>query len=169
VTDLTAVFTDLVRLETRLYNVLDARLKAEHDLPLGQFEFLRVIAARGTARVYDLAHDIAITVGATSKAVDRLESAGRCRRTANPNDRRSSLVELTPEGQRVLAAAAPTVEAELNTWVGSVLPAANLEQLATMLSMLRQRAESDPRTDRAESTATTRQASAPPPPGMPQT
>jgi len=169
VTDLTALFTDLVRLETRLYNVLDARLKAEHDLPLGQFEFLRVIAARGNARVYDLAHDIAITVGATSKAVDRLESAGRCRRTANPNDRRSSLVELTPEGQRVLAAAAPTVEAELNTWVGSVLPAANLEQLATMLSMLRQRAESDPRTDRTESTATTRQAPAPPPPGTPQT
>jgi DNA-binding MarR family transcriptional regulator len=166
------LFTDLVRLETRLYNVLDARLKAEHDLPLGQFEFLRVIAARGNARVYDLAHDIAITVGATSKAVDRLESAGRCRRTANPNDRRSSLVELTPEGQRVLAAAAPTVEAELNTWVGSVLPAANLEQLATMLSMLRQRAESDPRTDRTdrtESTATTRQAPAPPPPATSQT
>jgi DNA-binding MarR family transcriptional regulator len=166
------LFTDLVRLETRLYNVLDARLKAEHDLPLGQFEFLRVIAARGNARVYDLAHDIAITVGATSKAVDRLESAGRCRRTANPNDRRSSLVELTPEGQRVLAAAAPTVEAELNTWVGSVLPAANLEQLATMLSMLRQRAESDSRTDRTdrtESTATTRQAPAPPPPATSQT
>ena len=123
-TDLTSLFTDLVRLETRLYNVLDARLKAEHGLPLGQFEFLRVIAARGNARVYDLAHDIAITVGATSKAVDRLESAGRCRRTANPHDRRSSLVELTPAGAEILAAATPTVEAELNIWVGSVLPAA---------------------------------------------
>jgi DNA-binding MarR family transcriptional regulator len=153
VTDLTSLFTDLVRLETRLYNVLDARLKAEHGLPLGQFEFLRVIAARGNARVYDLAHDIAITVGATSKAVDRLESAGRVRRTANPNDRRSSLVELTPAGTEILAAATPTVEAELNTWLGSVLPAANLEQLATMLSMLRQRAESDPRTDRTEPAA----------------
>ena len=149
-TDLTSLFTDLVRLETRLYNVLDARLKAEHDLPLGQFEFLRLIAARGTARVYDLAHDIAITVGATSKSVDRMESAGRCRRTANPHDRRSSLIELTPEGERMLAAATPTVEAELNTWVGSVLPAENLEQLATMLSMLRQRAESDHRTDRVD-------------------
>ena len=163
-TDLTSLFTDLVRLETRLYNVLDARLKAEHGLPLGQFEFLRVIAARGNARVYDLAHDIAITVGATSKAVDRLESAGRCRRTANPHDRRSSLVELTPAGAEILAAATPTVEAELNTWVGSVLPAANLEQLATMLSMLRQRAESDPRTDRTEPAATSRQAPGPPDP-----
>ncbi|TDD16789.1 MarR family transcriptional regulator [Kribbella turkmenica] len=149
-TDLTALFTDLVRLETRLYNVLDARLKAEHDLPLGQFEFLRFLAGRGTARVHDLAHQMAITVGATSKAVDRLEAAGRCRRTANPDDRRSSLVTVTPEGERVLAAATPTVEAELQTWIGSVLPAEVLENLAVSLSMLRQRAEADLRTDRQE-------------------
>ena len=152
-TDLTALFTDLVRLETRLYNVLDTRLKAEHDLPLGQFEFLRFIAAHGTTRVFDLAHELAITVGATSKAVDRLESAGRIRRTANPSDRRSSLVELTSAGAEVLAAATPTVEAELRTWVGSVLPAPVLEQLATSLSMLRQRAESDHRTDRSDARA----------------
>jgi DNA-binding MarR family transcriptional regulator len=150
VTDLTSLFTDLVRLETRLYNVLDARLKAEHNLPLGQFEFLRFLASRGTARVYDLAHQMAITVGATSKAVDRLEAAGRCRRTANPDDRRSSLVAVTPEGERILAEATPTVEAELQTWVGSVVPADALERLATTLSMLRQRAEVDRRTDRAE-------------------
>ena len=150
-TDLTALFTDLVRLETRLYNVIDARLKAEHDLPLGQFEFLRFVAAHGTTRVYDLAREMAITVGATSKAVDRLESAGRVRRTANPSDRRSSLVELTSAGADVLAAATPTVEAELQTWVGSA-PA--LEQLATSLSMLRRRAELDHRTDRHHSSNT---------------
>ncbi|MDP9841599.1 MarR family winged helix-turn-helix transcriptional regulator [Streptosporangium lutulentum] len=149
-TDLTSLFTDLVRVETRLYNALDARLKAEHDLPLGQFEFLRFIAQRDMARVYDLAHETAITVGATSKAVDRLEAAGRCRRVANPDDRRSSLVMLTPEGERLLAEAIPTVEAELQTWIGSVLPADVLENLAVSLSMLRQRAEADHRTDRVE-------------------
>jgi DNA-binding MarR family transcriptional regulator len=150
VTDLTSLFTDLVRVETRLYNALDARLKAEHDLPLGQFEFLRFIAQRGMVRVYDLAHEAAITVGATSKAVDRLEAAGRCRRTPNPDDRRSSLVMLTSEGERILAEAAPTVEAGLHTWIGSVLPADVLENLAVSLSMLRQRAEVDHRTDRVE-------------------
>ncbi|TCO44632.1 DNA-binding MarR family transcriptional regulator [Kribbella antiqua] len=149
-TDLTSMFTDLVRLETRLYNVIDARLKAEHNLPLGQFEFLRFLDQHGVARVYDMAHWAAITVGATSKAVDRLEASGRCRRTANPDDRRSSLVTMTPEGKRILAEAAPTVEAELQNWVGSVLPAATLEQLGAMLSMLRQRVEVDPCTDRAE-------------------
>jgi DNA-binding MarR family transcriptional regulator len=144
------LFSDLVRLETRLYNVLDTRLKTEHDLPLGQFEFLRFIASRGSARVYDLAHEMAITVGATSKAVDRLEASGRCRRTANPHDRRSSLVTLTPAGERILAEATPTVEAELQTWIGSVLPPEVLDKLAISLSMLRQRAEADRRTDRAD-------------------
>ncbi|TDO56028.1 DNA-binding MarR family transcriptional regulator [Kribbella sp. VKM Ac-2571] len=153
-TDLTALFTDLVRLETRLYNVIGARLKAEHDLPLGQFEFLRFVAAHGTTRVYDLAREMAITVGATSKAVDRLEAAGRIRRTANPSDRRSSLVELTPAGADVLAAATPTVEAELQNWVGSILPAPVLEQLATSLTLLRRRAELDHRTDRHHSSNT---------------
>jgi DNA-binding MarR family transcriptional regulator len=150
VTDLTSLFTDLVRLETRLYNVLDARLRTEHDLPLGQYEFMRYIATRGTCRVYDLAHEMAITVGATSKAVDRLEAAGRCRRSANPDDRRSSLVALTAAGKRLLAEAGPTVEAELDVWVGSVLPDRSLEQFAVTLSKLRQHVEGDHRTDRVE-------------------
>jgi DNA-binding MarR family transcriptional regulator len=152
VTDLTSLFSDLVRLETRLYNGLDARLKAEHDLPLAQFEFLRFIAGREMTRVYDVATEMAITVGATSKAVDRLEAAGRCRRTANPDDRRSSLLEITPTGSAVLAAATPTVEAELGTWLSSVLPSHSLEELATSLSTLRRRAESDRRTDRTDRT-----------------
>lgn len=154
-TDLTSLFSDLVRLETRLYNVVDARLRAEHDLPLGQYEFMRYISGRGTCRVYDLAHEMAITVGATSKAVDRLEAAGRCRRKANPDDRRSSLVALTAAGQRLLTEATPTFEAELATWVGSVLPARSLEQLAATLSTLRQRLEADERTDRVERSAPT--------------
>jgi DNA-binding MarR family transcriptional regulator len=155
VTDLTSLFSDLVRVETRLYNALDTRLKAEHGLPLGQFEFLRFIAASGGTRVQDLADEFAITVGACSKAVDRLEAAGRCRRTANPGDRRSSLVEVTAAGAEILAAARPTVEAELKTWIGSVLPQRSLEDLANLLSMLRQRAELDPRTSRPAGTPRT--------------
>ncbi|WP_112240839.1 MarR family winged helix-turn-helix transcriptional regulator [Kribbella monticola] len=149
-TDLAALFTDLVRLETRVYNAIDTRLRADHDLPLGQFEFLRYIAAQGSCRVYDLAQEMAITVGATSKAVDRLEAADRVRRTANPDDRRSSLLTLTDGGRRVLTEATPTFESELTTWIGSVLPTRSLDQLATTLATLRQRAELDTRTDRPE-------------------
>jgi hypothetical protein len=44
------------------------------------------------------------------------------------------------------------VEAELGTWLSSVLPSHSLEELATSLSTLRRRAESDRRTDRTDRT-----------------
>lgn len=105
-TDLAQVFADLVRYETRLYNVLGERLRAEHGLTAGQFEFLRIIGGRDDCRVNDLAHEVAITVGATSKAVDRLEAAGWVSRRPNPSNRRSSLLALT-EAARVCWAPRP--------------------------------------------------------------
>ncbi|HEX4255945.1 MAG TPA: MarR family winged helix-turn-helix transcriptional regulator [Streptosporangiaceae bacterium] len=86
----------------------------------------------------DLAQDIAITVGATSKAVDRLKAAGWVTRRPNPANRRSSLLALTTAGRRLLAAATPTVDAELQTWLADPLGARDLDQLATSLARLRQ-------------------------------
>jgi len=107
-------FDALLRYEIGLWNALDAELRNVHQLPLGRFEALRALAARGgNGRVQDLAGDLAITVGATSKLVDRLEQDGTARREPNPDDRRSSLISLTVEGARLHAAAAATFEAAL--------------------------------------------------------
>ena len=137
-TDLTLVFSDLVRYQIRLYNAVGERLRAEHGLSAGQFEFLRVIAGRDDCRVNDLAREIAITVGATSKAVDRLEAAGWVSRRPNPANRRSSLLALTDDGRRLLDAARPTVEHELQTWLAGPIDAAALSQLGAALAQLRQ-------------------------------
>ncbi|MFJ1601823.1 MarR family winged helix-turn-helix transcriptional regulator [Streptomyces sp. NPDC088253] len=131
------VFADLVRYETRLYNVLGERLRAEHGLTAGQFEFLRIIGGRDDCRVNDLAQEVAITVGATSKGVDRLEAAGWVSRRPNPQNRRSSLLALTEAGRQLLDAATPTFENELRTWLADPLTARSLEQLATALAQLR--------------------------------
>ena len=137
-TELARVFGDLVRYETRLYNALEKRLRGEHGLTMGQFEFLRVIDGRDDCRVNDLAQDIAITVGATSKAVDRLEAAGWVSRRPNPANRRSSLLALTPAGRRLLDAARPTAEDELRSWLAGPLTERSLDQLAGSLARLRQ-------------------------------
>jgi DNA-binding MarR family transcriptional regulator len=128
--------TDLVRVETRLYNLVDARLRIEHDMTLGMLQFLRIMNRGSSCRVYDIAHEVDITVGATSKAVDRIEARGWCRRQANPDDRRSSLLVLTSAGQRALAAATPTFEAALAEHVAS-LPPPVLDQLAEGLGQWR--------------------------------
>lgn len=135
-TDITRLFTDLVRVETRLYNAVSERLRAEHGIGLGQFEFLQIIDGRPGCRVLDIVREVGITVGAVSKAVDRLESAGLCVRAAHPEDRRSSVLSLTPEGSRLLAAARPALEAELAARTAAV-PAADLARTAGTLAILR--------------------------------
>lgn len=135
--DLKLVFHDLVQLEIELWNAVDARLRAECDLQLTWFEVMQLLARRSECRIQDVAEEFGITVGGTSKVVDRIEAAGYCRRRANPNDRRSSLVELTPAGRRLVARAMKVFEAELVARIGSVLPEQELETFAATLSALR--------------------------------
>ncbi|MEU6388109.1 MarR family winged helix-turn-helix transcriptional regulator [Streptomyces sp. NPDC046939] len=139
---ITPLFTDLVRVETRLYNAVSARLRAERGLGLGEFEFLQIIDAIPGCRVLDIVNDVAITVGAVSKAVDRLVAAGWCTRVPHPQDRRSSVLELTPEGREALTAARPVVAATLTSLTEGI-PADDLERLASTLATLRANLEAD--------------------------
>lgn len=138
----TPIFTDLVRVETRLYNAVSARLRAEQGLALGQFEFLEIIDRVPGCRVLDIVGELAITVGAVSKAVDRLVAAGWCLRVAHPQDRRSSVLRLTAEGKEQLAASRPIVESELTALTAAV-PPDDLARIASTLARLRATLEAD--------------------------
>ncbi|MEU0444470.1 MarR family winged helix-turn-helix transcriptional regulator [Streptomyces tendae] len=132
----TPAFVDLVRVETRLYNAVSARLRAEQGVTLGQFEFLEIIDRVPGCRVLDIVGELAITVGAVSKAVDRLVAAGWCVRAVNPQDRRSSVLRLTSEGDRRLAASRPVVESALVSLTAGVSPE-DLSRVASTLAVLR--------------------------------
>jgi DNA-binding MarR family transcriptional regulator len=137
VSDLGKLFNDLIRFETELWDAVDARLKSEFALPLSHFEPMSVIDRLPRCRVYDIASELAITTGGTSKLVDRIEAGGYCRRLPNPADRRSSLLELTPAGQRLLAEARVAFDEELQRWLGSAVPERTLRQFAATLTRLR--------------------------------
>ena len=136
-TDLKEIFNDLIRFEIELWNTIDGRLRREFDLPLGSFDTMQVIARIGNCRVYDIARELSITVGGASKVVDRIEASGHCRRRANPDDRRSSIIELTAAGVGLLAQASEAFENELQMRIGSVLPPRALQQLSGSLAKLR--------------------------------
>ena len=140
-TDLRQVFDDLVRFETILWGAIDGRLQKECGVGLASLNGMLVIDATPLCRVQDIAQAVAITVGGASQAVDRLESAGLCIRRANPSDRRSSIVELTPKGTELLGIAAPVFDSELDRLVRAPLPGAALTHLADALSALRQSAD----------------------------
>jgi len=136
--DLRTFFEELVRLEVEIWDAVDARLRADHGLPLGRFEPMRVIASTPNCRVYDIADALSLTTGGTSKVVDQIEAAGHCRRRPNPDDRRSSIIELTAAGKRLVQKAAKTVEDELETRLGPALGERSLDQLTATLVKLRE-------------------------------
>jgi DNA-binding MarR family transcriptional regulator len=136
-TDFKQLFSDLIRFETELWNAVDARLRAEQDLPLHKFEPMQIIERTPECRVYDIAEALSITTGGVSKIVDSIESAGHAQRRPNPDDRRSSIIELTPAGRRLLAKASRTFEAELELRLGSALSDRELRQFTSALNALR--------------------------------
>ena len=134
---LEAAFSDLVRAETRLYNAVAERLKAEAGMSAGHFELLRYVRDHRGARVADIAAAFAIGVGTTSKIADRLEREGLLERRPNPANRRSSLLALTPEGQTAVSRAEPAWRAAIREFLGGSLTGSDLTALAPALSALR--------------------------------
>jgi MarR family transcriptional regulator, organic hydroperoxide resistance regulator len=136
VADLELVFSELIRLQTRLWDAVDVRLRADCGLALSWFEPMRVVDERQGCRVQDVAAELAITVGGASKLVDRIEQAGHCRRRANPLDGRSSIIELTPTGTLLLARAHAVVADELVVRLAGVLGDQELDRFAMALAAL---------------------------------
>jgi DNA-binding MarR family transcriptional regulator len=134
--ELRQVFNEVIRFEIEIWNGVDARLRSEFNLPLTHFEPMSVIERHGTCRVYDIAAELRITTGGTSKLIDRIEADGFCRRRPNPDDRRSSLLELTPAGRKVQQAAAKAFDDELERRLGGLSTRA-VEQLLSTLTRLR--------------------------------
>lgn len=131
------LFLDLVAAETRLYNLVDDRVRAAHGASVGQVQLLGIIARTKDARVDDIVREVDIRTGTASKAVDRLESAGWVRRAPNPNDRRSCLLTLTDSGAALLEAATPTFDEAVHALTDNALSADESHALASALAKLR--------------------------------
>jgi MarR family transcriptional regulator, organic hydroperoxide resistance regulator len=129
------VFRSLIRAEIGLWDAVDEALRRHHDLPLVQYLPMRVIEETSNCRVQDIAVALRITTGGTTQAVDRIVAAGYCNRRPNPADRRSSIIDLTEEGKSRLAAAASTLESELQARL-SILPRRSINQLQEALKAI---------------------------------
>jgi len=135
--DLETLFGDLIRLETELWDLVEARLRRDHDLALSWFEPMQVIDRTPRCRVIDIAEALSITIGGTSKLVDRIESAGWCGRAPNPDDGRSSTIRLTRAGRRLLSAARRTFIDEVGIRIGEPLSTSELRCFAATVHKLR--------------------------------
>lgn len=135
--DLASLFSDLIRLETELWDLVEARLRRDHDLALSWFEPMQMIDRTPGCRVIDIAEALSITIGGTSKLVDRIENAGWCERSPNPDDGRSSTIRLTRSGRRLLTAAQRSFADELNQRLGASLSTSELHRFTASVRKLR--------------------------------
>jgi DNA-binding MarR family transcriptional regulator len=93
--------------------------------PLGivvrHFGLMTLLAEHGPSSQQALARRLSVSPTMITQIVDEVEARGLAERRRNPEDRRSYLVTLTPEGKRKLAAgrrAVATVAAEIVAAVG---------------------------------------------------
>lgn len=113
-----------------------ARRLREHDLSRTAYNALTILAAtKRPLGVRQLAAQLLVSPGAVTQFVDLLERQGRIQRRPHETDRRISLVELTPEGRRVLARAQPAVARATNRTLAG-LTGAEQQQLMNLLHKL---------------------------------
>ncbi len=107
------ILARLVRLELLVQRVLDD-LTAAAGTSVGDYLVLAVVRRSPDHRATPtrICEILDRTSGGMSLALDRLAAAGWLRRSADPDDRRRVVVELTPEGLAV----ATRINADLHAW-----------------------------------------------------
>jgi MarR family 2-MHQ and catechol resistance regulon transcriptional repressor len=73
-----------------------------HDLGLSEFVVLEMLLHKGPQKVNDIGRRVALTSGAITTAVDRVEKRGLVVRTFDRSDRRARIVKLTPKGEALI-------------------------------------------------------------------
>jgi DNA-binding MarR family transcriptional regulator len=126
---------------SRLSRELERRLDpvyARHGLEAGLFDILatlRRVGAPHRMRPSDLAQAVMLTSSGTTKRLDRLETAGLIRRRPDPQDRRGLLIELTPDGLRLVDSAVTDHVANEHHLIQALTPAER-KHLARLLRKL---------------------------------
>ena len=96
---------------SRLARELEQRLEPvyrEHGLEPGWHDVLATLRrSGGTLRPTDLTNASMLTSSGTTKRLDKLEAAGLIARTADPDDRRGTLISLTAAGRRLIDVLTP--------------------------------------------------------------
>ncbi len=104
------------------------------------FAVLEALLHKGPLAVNQIGPKVGLTSGSTTTAVDRLERRGLVRREADPEDRRSRIVQLTSGGKSLIARVFARHSADIEQ-VTSRLTAGEREQLVGLLKKLGMAAE----------------------------
>ncbi len=104
-------------------------------ITLPQFRMLAVLAELGRARSSRVARALGLDASTVTRLADRLVTAGHVARGSDPRHRSVVTLELTPSGERLVAAVSQWRQRELSRIVAG-LPPATRAQLTSVLGQL---------------------------------
>lgn len=124
----------MLRVHASISRELDRALLAEHGFGLDAYGVLitLVTASDGTLAIGELGERRNLSPSGVSRSVDRLAKVGLVERTSNPDDGRSLLVGLTPQGLLRLRAAQVTHHAVVRKLLLDPLSERDLKRLGEL-------------------------------------
>lgn len=131
-----AVMRELARAYQAFSAYSDAHVR-QFDLTPAQFDVIATLGNTQGMTMGDIGEKTLITKGTLTGVVDRLVQKQLVQRSTPADNRRSVIVQLTPEGNRVFEDVFPAHIAHLKERFDH-LDAADLEQLRGLLGQLRQ-------------------------------
>jgi MarR family 2-MHQ and catechol resistance regulon transcriptional repressor len=104
-------------------------------LCLTDFAALEALLHKGPLTITEIQSKVLLASGSMTAAVDRLEKKGLVKRSPAPRDRRAKVLELTPDGKRVVQTAFSRHAAELESAM-AVLNPSEKSQLYALVKKL---------------------------------
>jgi DNA-binding MarR family transcriptional regulator len=93
---------------------------------------LGILRDHGTMPPSQLGERLIVSRATVTGLVDSLEGSGFVRRTPHPEDRRSLLVEITPQGLKVLARLRPIIHEAEKAWLSGL----SEDELTALIGLL---------------------------------
>lgn len=92
-------------------------LKDNFDLEYSQFLILHFINIIDKPNQQIISQYMGFTGAGVSKQIDKLELSGMITKTMDKTNRRSNLITLTPQGQKIIDEALPLLEFEFDKYI----------------------------------------------------
>lgn len=105
----------------------------EAGLCLSDFAALEALLHKGPLTITAIQGKVMLASGSMTAAVDRLEKKGLIKRSLAPSDRRAKILQLTPQGKRVVETAFSRHVAEL----GSAMVVLNPSEMRHLHALLK--------------------------------
>jgi DNA-binding MarR family transcriptional regulator len=133
-----AAVTSVVRAQQIMMAQVDEVLRPL-DLTFARYELLTLLSfsRAGSLPLSRIGSLLQVHPASVTNAVDRCESRGWVRRVPHPNDRRTTLAELSDSGRALVAKATDAINSEVFENLG--LTAGDLRTLVDVLARFRQR------------------------------